>query len=359
MAFVPPLPAVTRRFLIDNNGENSMTESIDRKRRELLALTGKAGMTTLTAQAIGVNLGLVGVAAAQGKVEPFRFAIISDPHLYSGTDHVFDKQLEDAVKQVNALARQPDFVLVTGDVAHNGEKDQMEKGKRILSALKAPLRSIPGEHDWYLDMGETWRASFGKETWSFDHKGVHFIGMNSILVPDFWTAAGLTPAQRRDWFMPLNSPVPGVWGCGKEQCAWLRKDVAKVAPTTPVVIFTHSPLWDYYPRWNFQVSDAKEIRQILGKFTAVTAFHGHVHHTVYNKIGNLTSIGTMSTSWPWPYPPIKLPYPEYQQNRADPANTSDGMGSAAIDLDAGGKAFVQYQPFAESLPTKLKNGFKA
>jgi hypothetical protein len=67
----------------------------------------------------------------------------------------------------------------------------------------------------------------------------------------------------------------------------------------------------------------------------------------------------MSTSWPWPYPPIKLPYPEFQQNRADPANTSDGMGTAAINLDAGGKAFVQYQPFAESLPTKLKNGFKA
>jgi len=187
-----------------------MTEKIDSSKRELLALTGKAGLTTLTAQAIGVNLGLVGVAAAQGsKVEPFRFAIISDPHLYSQKDHVFDKQLEDAVRQVNGLAKQPDFVLITGDVAHHGEQDQMDKGKAILSKLKAPIRSIPGEHDWYLDMGAAWRAAFGDENWSFDHKGVHFIGMNSILVPDFWTKAGLTPAQRRDWFMPLNSPVPG------------------------------------------------------------------------------------------------------------------------------------------------------
>ena len=337
-----------------------MSEKIDTTRRELLALTGKAGLTTLTAQAIGVNLGLVGVAAAQGaKVAPFTFAIIADPHLYSGKDHVFDKQLEDAVTQVNGMAQQPDFVMVMGDIAHNGEQDQMDKGKRILSALKAPIRSIPGEHDWYLDMGAAWRGAFGEDNWSFDHKGVHFIGMNSILVPDFWTAAGLTPAQRRDWFMPLNSPVPGVWGCGEKARAWLAKDVAKVAASTPVVIFTHSPLWDYYPRWNFQVSESPQIRDILSKFVAVTAFHGHVHHTVYNKIGNMTSIGTMSTSWPWPYPPIKLPYPQYQQNRADPANTSDGMGSAAIDLDGVGKAFVKYQPFAESLPEQIKNGFKA
>lgn len=337
-----------------------MGQEFDNDRRRLLQFTGAAGLTTLTAQAIGINLGMVDVAAAQGgKVAPFRFAIISDPHLYSDKDHVFDKQLEDAVAQVNALPEQPDFVLITGDVSHHGELDQLEKGKRILGKLKAPIRSIPGEHDWYLDMGAGWRAAFGDDTWSFDHKGVHFIGMNSILVPDFWTAAGLTPAQRRDWFMPLNSPVPGVWGCGEKARAWLARDVAKVPASTPVVIFTHSPLWDYYPRWNFQVSDHKEIRRILSKFDAVTAFHGHVHHTVYNKIGNLTSIGTMSTSWPWPYPPIKLPYPEFQQYRADPANTSDGMGSAAINLDAAGKAFVQYQPFAESLPPRLKNGFKA
>ena len=190
-----------------------MTERKNMNRRSMLALTGKAGMTTLTAQAIGVNLGLVGVAeAAQGKVEPFRFAIISDPHLYSGVDHVFDKNLEDAVAQTNALAKQPDFTIAMGDIAHHGERDQMEKGKRILSALKSKLVSIPGEHDWYLDMGASWRENFGKETWSFDHKGVHFIGMNAILVPDFWTAAKLTNAQRRDWFMPLNSPVPGLWG---------------------------------------------------------------------------------------------------------------------------------------------------
>jgi Icc protein len=339
-----------------------MSDRNDAHRRQFLGLAGKAGLSTFMAQAVGVNLGLVQVVGAQtGRraVTPFRFAMISDPHLYSQADHVFDRQLEDAVAQVNAMKTQPDFVLITGDVSHHGTADQIAKGKRILSKLKAPIRSIPGEHDWYLDMGAAWRGAFGTETWSFDHKGVHFVGMNSILVPDFWTKAGLTPEQRRDWFMPLASPVPGVWGVHEKQLEWLKKDVANISPDVPVVVFTHSPLWDYYPRWNFQVSDAKEVRDILGKFMNVLAFHGHVHHTVYNRIGNLTSIGTMSTSWPWPYPPVQLPYPEFQQYRADPSNTADGMGSASIAFDREGGAFVEYQPFADSLPPAIRNGFKA
>ena len=338
-----------------------MSDSSDPNRRHFLGLAGKAGLSTFAATALGANLGMVNVVTAQtGKraVTPFRFAIISDPHLYSPKDHVFDKQLEDAVAQINKLATQPDFVLITGDVAHHGELDQLAKGKRILSKLKAPIRSIPGEHDWYLDLGAGWKAAFGEETWSFNHKGVHFIGMNSILVPDFWTAAKLSPAQRRDWFMPLNSPVPGLWGVHEKQLEWLKKDVAGISPDVPVVVFTHSPLWDYYPRWNFQVSDSQQVRDILGKFVSVMGFHGHVHHTLYNQVGNLTSIGTMSTSWPWPYPPIPLPYPEYQQYRADPSNTADGMGSASIAIDAAGGGFVQHLPFADSLTPTMKNGFK-
>lgn len=334
-----------------------MNDSPRTPRREFLGLAGKAGLSTVFAQAVGVNLGLVNVAQATS-VKPFSFALIADPHLYTPKDHVFDKQLEDAVQQVNEMKVQPDFVVVLGDVSHNGELPELEKGKRILGNLKAPIRSIPGEHDWYLDMGAGWKANFGDEFWSFDHKGVHFIGLNSILVPDFWTKAGLTAEQRRDWFMPLNSPVPGVWGTDARQREWLKKDVAKLPPSTPIVIFTHSPLWDYYPRWNFQVSDAVQIRGILSKFTNVMAFHGHVHHTLYNKIGNMTSIGTMSTSWPWPYPPVKLPYPQFQQYRADPSNTSDGMGTAAVSVTGPGAARMQYAPFADSVPQRLIDGFK-
>ena len=333
----------------------------DTTRRRFLTFTGKAGFSTLVASAAGINLGMVSVSPAQNatrKVTPFGFAIISDSHLYSINDHKFDRSLEDAVAQVNGMKTPPDFVVYAGDIAQNGTEDQLVKGKKILSKLKMPMRVIPGEHDWYLDMGAAWRGMFGKETWSFDHKGVHFIGMNSIIVKDFWTPAGLTPKQRMGVMEMLESPIAGPWGVGPEQVAWLKKDVAALSPDTPVVVFTHSPLWDYYPRWNFQTSDAPEIRQTLSKFNHVMSFHGHVHQTVYNKIGNMSSIGSLSTSWPWPYPNVKLPYPDSQMNRSDPSNETDGMGTQAIAIDAGFAGTVQHNPFGDSLTPWMKNGYK-
>ena len=129
-----------------------MTTTAELNRRGFLGFTGKAGLSTLSASAIGTNLGLIDIVQAQDgprKVTPFRFAMISDAHLYSEADHKFDRHLEDAVAQVNALSPAPDFVLFGGDIAQNGTTDQLDKGRRILSKLKVPMKVIPGEHDWY------------------------------------------------------------------------------------------------------------------------------------------------------------------------------------------------------------------
>jgi len=333
---------------------------VNKSRRDFLAFSGKAGMATLVAQAAGINLGIVDVVKAEssGKVDPFRFAIISDAHLYSQDNHKFDQQLIDAVNQVNNMTPQPDFVLFGGDVAQNGTEDQLVKGKEILSKLKVPLKIIVGEHDYYVDMGEAWRGLFGDETWSFDHKGVHFIGMNSILVKDFWTEPGLSPRERMAVMEMLESPIAGPWGVQEKQLEWLANDVKNLSPGTPIVVFTHSPLWDYYPRWNFQTADAPEIREILSKFDNVMSYHGHVHQTLYNKIGNMTSVAAMSTSWPWPYPPVDLAYPETRMNRADPSIATDGQGTQVIDLSGEFEGLVQYKPFEDSLTPFMQDGFK-
>lgn len=81
---------------------------------------------------------------------------------------------------------------------------------------------------------------------------------------------------------------------------------------------THSPLREYYPQWNFQTYDAPQIREILRKFNKVVSIHGHVHQVVYNEVSNINSCGLLSTYWPWPYPPVELPYPLIKQRRADP-----------------------------------------
>lgn len=332
-------------------------------RRQFLGYSTKVGAATMFAGIFAPGCssfhGLAGVSEAPAKsISQFNFAVLTDAHLYNIKDHRFDGILEKAVADVNRITPQPDFVLYGGDLGQSGKEAELVKGKKILDKLKMPYRIIPGEHDYYLDMGKAWRGLFGDEHWSFNHKGVHFIGMNSILIKDFWTAHGLTPEERMGLLEELECHQCGPWGVGDEQLEWLARDVANLAPDTPVVVMTHSPLWDYYPRWNFQTLDAPEIRRILDKFDKVMAIHGHVHQVVYNEIGNIKSCGLLSTSWPWPYPPVELAYPQIKQRRADPGDFEDGLGSHNIAIKEDFAGMLQWREFSDLLPANLKQGLK-
>lgn len=336
-------------------------------RRNFLGVTTKGAAASIVAGTFAPTassmIGLGGVASASAKVKPFTFAVLTDAHLYDIPNHRFDAFLEESVAQVNALKPRPDILIYAGDIGQFGKDAELEKGQKILSKLKMPMLVIPGEHDYYLDMGADWRKRFlpkskqGVEAWSHDHNGVHMIGMNSILVRDFWTEKGLSDHDRMGWLEELECHRCGLWGVHEKQLAWLEKDVAKLSPDTPVIVFTHSPLWDYYPRWNFQTSDAPEIRKILRKFDKVMSVHGHVHQVVYNNIGNMSSAGLLSTSWPWPYPPVELAYPHIKMNRQNPGDFKDGMGSHSVAVNADFDGTMNYHAFsADLLPANVAAG---
>lgn len=330
-------------------------------RRQFLGMSTKLVAGTFFAGTFAPSMtsffGLGGVAqAATKKLTPFTFAILTDAHLFDIKDHRYDGILQKAVADVNSMNPAPDFVLYAGDIGQSGKEEELLKGKKILEKLKMPYKVIPGEHDYYLDMGKSWRGLFGDEHWSFDHKGVHFIGMNSILVKDFWTAKSLTPKERMSLMEELECHQCGLWGVREEQLAWLENDVKRLSPDTPVVVLTHSPLWDYYPRWNFQTEDAPEIRAILRKFEKVIAIHGHVHQVVYNQIDNISSAGLLSTSWPWPYPPVALPYPDIKMNRVDPGDFEDGLGTHMVKLPENFAGMMNYRAFSNLLPENVKRG---
>lgn len=332
-------------------------------RRQFLGMSTTVGAATIFAGTFAPSanslFGLAGVAeAGTRKLDPFRFAVISDAHLFDIKDHKFDSILVKAVSDINKMKPRPDFVLYAGDLGQSGVKAELLKGKKLLDKLKMPYKIIPGEHDYYLDMGKEWRGLFGDEHWSFNHKGVHFIGMNSILVKDFWSEAKLTAKERMLRMEELECHQCGLWGVRERQLEWLEKDVKNLSPQTPVFIMTHSPLWDYYPRWNFQTEDAPEVRAILRKFDKVIAIHGHVHHVVYNQIGNMMSAGLLSTSWPWPYPPIDLPHPNIKMNRADPGDFEDGLGSHLLNIGSNFDGVLKYHTFSEMLPENVRRGLR-
>jgi 3',5'-cyclic AMP phosphodiesterase CpdA len=318
-------------------------------RRHFLKVTGRFAALAAAAGVIQphafqlVEVAYAQTPAADGGKAPFRFAYISDSHLLArGMTHRFVKAVQKAVADVNALDPQPDFVLYGGDLAQLGRADELELGQQLLKDLKAPVRMMVGEHDWFLDMGEKWRSMFGDDRYSFDHKGVHFVTLNSVLEEDFWTAKGYTPEERMNIVAGLDDGRQSRFEVGEEQRAWLAADLAKVPKTTPVVVFSHSPLYHYYEPWNFWTKDAPEVQALLAPFKTVSVIHGHTHQLLTNKIKNISFHGMLSTAWPWPYAPEGLPKVTLQMDRPDPFDQFDGCGDGTVDVLAGGQVDKHY-----------------
>jgi len=282
----------------------------------------------------------VSIAHADSKkVEPFTFAYISDSHLYKRTlNERFVNALMRAVDDVNALDPQPDFVFYGGDLAQLGQPEELELGAQILKNLKAPLRVMVGEHDWYYDLGEKWRSLFGPSNYSFEHKGVHCVVLNSVVEKDFWTARKLTPLERMKTVAGLDNGVQSPFSVGAEQRAWLSRDLRELSTSTPLIVFSHSPLYKLYKPWNFWTDDAEEVQAILRRFKSVVVFHGHTHQVLTNRIGNIHFHGFLSTAWPWPYAPQGLPALTVQMGRPDPFNPSDGCGDGIVSVHEDGLA---------------------
>ncbi len=263
----------------------------------------------------------INITGAENGGKPFKVAYISDSHLYVKTKNDrFANALMRAVQDVNAMEDQPDFVFYGGDLAQLGQPDELQLGYDILKDLKAPLKIMVGEHDWYFDMGKKWRSLFGEPCWSFDHKGVHFVCIMSVLEEDFWTKLGMSPLERMMTVAGLDNHVQKPFTVGEKTRAWLKNDLAKYKDDQPVVLFSHSPLYQLYKNWNFWTDDADEVQKILARFKKITVIHGHTHQLLTNKIGNIHFHGLLSTAWPWPYAPKGMPELTIPMNRSDPFN---------------------------------------
>ena len=284
--------------------------------------------------------------------EAFSFAWISDTHLYPKTLNTrFVEKAERAVADVKALKPAPDFLIFGGDLAQLGAPVELKLGAEILNGLTVKKYFIPGEHDWYLDMGETWVKLFGRPSWTFDHKGVRFIGIDTVSrAPDYWSAKKMTPRERMGHMATLDGSVAGHWaGVGTDQLQWLDKTLAGWPKDKPVILFSHNPFYEYYPPWNFWVRDWRVLQEVLQPYGKVTNIHGHTHQVLYNEIGKMRSIGMLATSWPWPYPPEGVPTLTKPMVRADPGDHYDGVGWGKLAMTAADRVDYQYMMWRKDI----------
>jgi predicted phosphodiesterase len=282
-----------------------MKKTLDR--RDFLKLAGLGGAVFVS--------GLVGCSslANRSDADEFYFVQLSDSHWgFNGPTVNPDAEgtLKKAVAAVNSLTQQPDFIVFTGDLTHTTD-DPQERRKRlaefraIVSELKVkPVYFMPGEHDASLDQGAAYQEFFGKTHYTFDHQGVHFIVLDNV-----------------------SDPTASI---GEAQLQWLAADLNALPQDARIVVFTHRPLFDLYPQWDWATRDGDKAIALLLPYPNVTVFYGHIHQENHHMTGHIAHHSAKSLIFPLPAPgsqPKRAPLPW------DAAAPYKGLGYRDVEAD--------------------------
>jgi Icc protein len=237
-----------------------------------------------------------GAAAAKGELS---FVQISDSHMGFNKPANTDvaATFRAAIDKVNGLATPPEFLLHTGDISHLSKPEEFDAVDQMLKNTGKETFFVPGEHDMLNDDGKQFMERYGKGSkgsgwYSFDKKGVHFVGLVNV----------------------MNLKAGGLGSLGHEQIEWLDDDVKHLKSSTPIVVFAHIPLWSVYPEWGWGTEDSAQALAYLKKFGSVTVLNGHIHQIMQKVEGNVTFHTAASTAFPQPEPgkapspgPMKVP----------------------------------------------------
>ena len=259
------------------------------RRGALGCIAGWAGAAVVWTVSGGVPRAALGAAAASTRAGPaFSFVQISDTHIgfHKEANPDVVGSLRRAIAGINALPARPALVVHTGDVSHLSKPEEFGQARELLQELAVErVHAVPGEHD-ALDDGlagylKVFDHDGRQRPWySFDQGGVHFVGLSNV----------------------LNFKLGTLTSLGDEQLAWLRRDLAGVSHSTPLVVLAHIPLWTVYAPWGWGTADADQALALLQPFGSVTVLNGHVHQVLQKIEGHVALHTAMSLAYPLPSP---------------------------------------------------------
>lgn len=231
----------------------------------------------------------------------FRFAIIADTHVNPtdgesnspwAVNALANARTEQVISQV--AAERPDFTVHLGDMVHPvpgnpGYRTAAERFFTLAAGLGTPLHLVPGNHDagdkpvrWApaspigADSLAAYRETFGASHYSFDHQGIHFIVLTTMLIN--------SGSQAED-----------------EQRQWLLSDLQAHADAR-IMVFSHYPLFLTEPDEPECYDNTAEpgrswLIELLHQYEVEAYFCGHVHNFFYNRSGNCDLYVLPSTSF--------------------------------------------------------------
>lgn len=248
---------------------------------------------------------------ADSKKEGFSFLHLTDMHVRRKRQG--HKGYEACIQSVNKNHKTSDFVLMGGDLSFDGNYtakeefiDQLDLYKNISDQLKMPYYNSIGNHDvlgWNSrrkvsvddpDIGKKLimdKLQMNRSYYSFNHKGWHFVIMDSI-----------HPVQAE------HGPSYKA-AFGDEQLEWLRYDLG-ASYKMPTVIMTHIAAFCHItqmngdaksnPLGNMVVEDTLKFRHIIERHNVKAVLQGHSHvpeDYFYNGVWYITSQSVSAAWW--------------------------------------------------------------
>jgi Icc protein len=242
-------------------------------RRQFLSLSAlsAAGLTIPSAY-----------AEAQPRPESFDFIFLTDTHIQPELDAA--KGCTMCFRKIRSTVK-ADFAIQGGDhifdglaVPHQQATNLFDLYSRTEQDLGLKVYHTLGNHDVFgvtpksgIGTGDPgygkqmFQDRMGHTYYSFDHRGYHFIVLDSIQI---------TP--ERNWATAVD----------KEQISWLKKDLAAVTPGTPIVVTIHAPLLSGAAAASFPgaassnqliVTNAGEVIPLFDGHNILAVLQGHLH----------------------------------------------------------------------------------
>jgi 3',5'-cyclic AMP phosphodiesterase CpdA len=202
-------------------------------------------------------------------------AQISDTHIALDTPDSKQrlKDFESTIADINGLETTPDVIIHTGDIVHNGRRDEYAEAVTILSKARAPAYVLVGNKDDRANLRETFSAS-------------------GYLAPDsdFIDYAIEDHPVR---LIALDTLIPGS-NMGDFCAERISRLISLIdAETTkPIAVFTHHPPFEVPvgpDPLHFETPDIMlELRRVLQKSGRVVGvFSGHVHRFARGTVGDI------------------------------------------------------------------------
>jgi 3',5'-cyclic AMP phosphodiesterase CpdA len=236
--------------------------------------------------------------------ETFTFAFLTDIHLQPERNAI--PGFTQAIDSVNRL--NPDFVITGGDLIMDALGQRYSRADSLytlytsqIRQFRMPVYNTLGNHEIYgiykksgadpahPEYGEKmFEKRLGPSYYAFDHKGWKFMILNS---PE--------DTKKSSYIGLIDQP----------QMDWIKEELKKTDPATPIVISTHIPfITAYAQRYDASttpndsglvVVNSKEVIDLFKGHNLKLVLQGHLHTVEDILVDNVRYItgGAVSGAW--------------------------------------------------------------